>query len=118
MAMRRSVPAIVLFGLLIGLTGLAAAQAPARTAHGTGRMAALRVGPTAATGPAVAGVRIVFLRTAGSGRVPPPVTTRADGSFRQSGFAAGSTYQARQSKTGLSFDPPVQQLGAGSLDFV
>ena len=66
--------------------------------------------------PGIGGVQITFVRTAGrlDRPVPPPVTTAADGTWRQAGFQRDGVYLAVAAKAGLAFIPPSVNLRPGA----
>jgi hypothetical protein len=66
--------------------------------------------------PGIGGVSMTFVRIAGrSDRpVPAPVTTAADGTWRQTGFQLDSVYLAVPAKSGLAFNPPTVALRPGA----
>ena len=68
----------------------------------------------------VPGVTLTFSRVSGTGPLPGPTTTDADGDWSRAGFAFGTTYRVRASKAGLTFSPPFIDFAGdlGSLDFV
>lgn len=66
--------------------------------------------------PGIGGVNITFVRTAGrlDLQVPAPVTTAADGTWRQAGFQRDGVYLAVPAKAGLAFTPPTVDLRPGA----
>ena len=67
----------------------------------------------------VPGVTIRFRATAGTGAVPVPVETGADGRWSQTGFELGTTYEATPSKGKHTFQPISRQFAKpeNGLDF-
>lgn len=64
---------------------------------------------------AISGTTMTFSCVSGGGTVPPAVMTGADGSWSQSGFQAGLTYQVTPSKAGYTFTPAYLDFsGAGT----
>jgi hypothetical protein len=65
--------------------------------------------------PGIPGVTVAFMRVAGRAdvAVPAPVVTAADGTWTQSGFQVGTTFQAVPSKAGLGFVPASVEIRAG-----
>jgi hypothetical protein len=53
----------------------------------------------------IAGVTMTFSRVSGSGTLPAPVTTLADGMWSQTGFRQGTTYRVTPSLKGYTFSP-------------
>lgn len=62
------------------------------------------------------GVLITFTLVAGTGAVPDPVLTDANGEWRQSGFAEGATYRATPSLSGFVFKPASRDFGGPTTD--
>jgi len=73
----------------------------------------------AISGATQSGVTITFSRVSGAGAIPPAVTTRTDGRWSQTGFSTGTTYRARPSKDGFTFDPLYRDFSgtSSSLNF-
>jgi subtilisin family serine protease len=70
-------------------------------------------------GGGVGRVTLTFARVSGAGEIPAPVTTDADGNWRQSGFDPGTTYRVTPASRRQSFSPAFRQFtSAGTnLDF-
>ena len=73
----------------------------------------------------IPGVRITFTRVSGTGPVPSPTQTDANGNWNQSGFVSFEArgkdsiailYRATPSKSGLAFDPAFLNFNATKLD--
>src|SRR5215218_3840039 len=66
--------------------------------------------------PGIADVTITFMRSAGrpDRPVPPPVTTTADGTWRQAGFQRDGVYLAVPTRAGLAFSPPSVTVRPGA----
>src|SRR5262249_391158 len=70
------------------------------------------------TGIGVPGVTVTFSAVSGSGAVPAPIVTDADGRWTQTGFEPGTTYRATPSRDTYAFYPPSQDFSTiGSLFF-
>jgi hypothetical protein len=57
------------------------------------------------TGTGISGVTMTFSRVSGTGAIPAPVQTDANGNWSQTGFQSGTTYRVTPSKTGKVFYP-------------
>src|SRR5262249_54583103 len=69
-------------------------------------------------GPGLANVTMTFTRLAGSGALPGPVTTDADGYWFQTGFEPGTSYRVTPSLATYDFHLPRQDFTqATTLDF-
>ncbi|MGZ6207716.1 MAG: C1 family peptidase [Syntrophales bacterium] len=62
----------------------------------------------------IPGVTMTFSRVSGTGAVPGSVPTGSDGSWSQTGFAAGTTYKATPSKPSYSFSPKNSTFSNGN----
>ena len=62
----------------------------------------------------IPGVTMNFSRVSGSGAVPGSVQTGSDGSWSQTGFAAGTTYTVTPSKSGYSLRPTNSTFSDGN----
>ena len=61
-------------------------------------------------------VTITFSRVSGTGSVPGPATTDAQGNWSQAGFQAGTTYRATPSKTGYIFTSAYRDFSGRSAE--
>ena len=64
--------------------------------------------------------RLSFSRVSGNGPLPGPTTTDSDGFWTRAGFAFGTTYRVRATRSGFTFSPPFQDFAGdlGDLSFI
>jgi hypothetical protein len=82
-----------------------------RTFHVSGRV-------TTSGGDGAEGVTLTFLRAAGDGELPAPVTTDGGGYWSQTGFWDGSTYEVTPAKPDHLFSPEKSSFASSvTIDF-
>jgi len=69
---------------------------------------------TTSSGTGISGVTMTFTSISGSGVIPAPVQTDADGKWSQTGFQPGTTYLATPGKTGYTFSPANRNFSSAS----
>ena len=79
-------------------------EAPTNDANFTATLDPFSVsGHITNNGVGIPGVTVTFFRLAGTGDIPAPVQTDANGNFSQTGFRAGTLYSAMPSRPGFVF---------------
>jgi hypothetical protein len=69
---------------------------------------------TTSSGTGISGVTMTFTRFSGTGAIPAPVQTDADGNWNQTGFQPGTTYRATPTKSGYTFNPVYRNFSSTS----